>query len=132
MPHFKTHFIIFEISRALDNDFQADCNDLFRFLIGLSIPKSFVFCICMRYNEKELFLFMVQIILSEVYGGMVTYMYVLEGVKVQTRGEAHLAQDVAVYYVDDNKITSHGVTHGGGATEILGGICPLTPPWIKL
>ena len=33
------HFIIFEISRALNNDFQADCSDLFRFLIGLSIPK---------------------------------------------------------------------------------------------
>ena len=33
------HFIIFEISRALNNDVQADCSDLFRFLIGLSIPK---------------------------------------------------------------------------------------------
>ena len=33
------HFIIFEISMALNNDFQADCSDLFRFLIELSIPK---------------------------------------------------------------------------------------------
>ena len=47
------HFIIFEISRAFNNDFQADCSDLFRFLIGLSkVMKSFVFCICMGYNEK--------------------------------------------------------------------------------
>ena len=33
------HFIIFEISTALNNDFQADCSDVFRFLIELSIPK---------------------------------------------------------------------------------------------
>ena len=36
---FMPHFIIFEISRAFNNDFQADCSDLFRFVIGLSIPK---------------------------------------------------------------------------------------------
>ena len=50
------HFIILEISIALNNDFQADCSDLCRFLIGHSIyfkvMKSFVFCICMGYNGK--------------------------------------------------------------------------------
>ena len=47
------HFIIFEISRALNNNFQADCSDLF---IGLSIPSYEEFCIvlriCMGYNGK--------------------------------------------------------------------------------
>ena len=37
---------------ALNNDFQADCSAVFRFLIGLSIPKEFCVCICMGYNGK--------------------------------------------------------------------------------
>ena len=33
------HFIIFEISKALNDGFEADCSDLFRFLIGLFYSK---------------------------------------------------------------------------------------------
>ena len=61
------HFIIFEISTALNNDFQADCSDVFRFLIGLSIPKlRGVLCFVFVWGimgKCELFLFMLKIIL---------------------------------------------------------------------
>ena len=46
---FKTFL---KISTALNNNFQADCSDVFRFLIGLSIPKLRGVYICMGYNGK--------------------------------------------------------------------------------
>ena len=77
--------IIFEISRASNNDFQANCTDLYKILIGLSIPKvmrSFVFCICMRIMGKYgLFLFVLKIILLRhkvglcLHGHIYIYIY---------------------------------------------------------
>ena len=61
------HYIIFEIGRALNNDFQADCCDLFRFLIGLSIPKLWrVLCFIFVWGimgKCELFSLVLKIIL---------------------------------------------------------------------
>ena len=58
------HFIIFEITTAFNNDFQADCSDLFRCLIGLSIPKVLCFVFVWGIMGKcELFSFVLKIIL---------------------------------------------------------------------
>ena len=39
------HFIIFEISRVFNNDFQADCSNLFRFLIDFLFQSYEEFCV---------------------------------------------------------------------------------------
>ena len=74
--------IILEISTPLDNDFQAGYCDVFRFLIGLSIPKlRGVLCFVFVWGimgKCELFLFVLKLFCSIrlVYACMVTYMYV--------------------------------------------------------
>ena len=57
------HFIIFEISRALNDDFQAGCSDGFRFLIGLPIPKLCFVFVWGIMGKCGLFSFMLKIIL---------------------------------------------------------------------
>ena len=62
------HFIIFEISRALNNDFQADCSDLFRSLIRLCIPKLRVLCFIFVWGimgKCKLFMFVLKTILLQ-------------------------------------------------------------------
>ena len=64
--HKPTLCLTFEISRALNNDFQADFSDLFRFLIGLSIPR--VLCSVFVWGvmgECELFLLVLKIIVLQ-------------------------------------------------------------------
>ena len=46
------HFIIFEISTALNNNFEADYSDIFDWTLHSKVMRSFVFGICMGYNGK--------------------------------------------------------------------------------